>query len=560
MKAIKALAILISVLCMASKSWSVETVDIQVAYDTSSLAWLAADGRTPQAFAEAQVEKMNLVVSNSGLQSSFLFRLAGVYQGAFDCSAMSLSSILAAATEGAGAEWKALRSARDAAAADIVLMLVDPVHASSQVGDSIAMQPMVNGVRQWGLSFPQAAAWLEWFAPRAYGVCAIGAADAGYTMAHEAGHIMGAGHSELLNPAVFGPGPQLFKYSAAYMYQSADGGLYSTVMGYPTTGYADGGSYEVLPYFSSPDVRNPYTGEILGDATHDNVSTLRETCSKVAAFRKAKSGGGGRERPQPAPAPDVSFAKTQINGVLVSDGNLAGLVQFTVAKTAKGYSKVSGFIMELDGKKKAFKAVKLPVSKDGDLAVVESDFEVKGKDAVLHARLASDCTISEGSFGLGVQVVASAWGELSSDRPHFRIEDAVPVTIGGVPVLNDVTIGDTSYHLIPDGEGEPIVVNGGRWTVPAKSASVKFKRNKETKESELVIDTGADGSKTNMSALKLTYAQKTGSFKGSFTIFADMGGKLKKLKFTVTGIVAGGQGVGIAVCKQANLTLNVSVR
>ena len=77
-----------------------------------------------------------------------------------------------------------------------------------------------------------------------------------------------------------------------------------------------------------------------------------------------------------------------------------------------------------------------------------------------------------------------------------------------------------------------------------------------TQEQELIPDIGKDGTKTNLSGLKISFAKKTASFKGSFTAYAILNGKLKKFKFAVTGIVVDGIGVGQAVCKALN---NVSV-
>ena len=68
-----------------------------------------------------------------------------------------------------------------------------------------------------------------------------------------------------------------------------------------------------------------------------------------------------------------------------------------------------------------------------------------------------------------------------------------------------------------------------------------------------------DPKKPNASGLKLTYTAKTGSFKGSFTLYCNTGKKLAKYKFDVNGLVLDGVGVGRAVCKKPLLSLPVKI-
>lgn len=57
------------------------------------------------------------------------------------------------------------------------------------------------------------------------------------------------------------------------------------------------------------------------------------------------------------------------------------------------------------------------------------------------------------------------------------------------------------------------------------------------------------GETDNDSGLKLTYTAKTGSFKGSFTVYTLANGRLKKVKANVNGTFVGGEGYGAAVIK-----------
>ena len=66
-----------------------------------------------------------------------------------------------------------------------------------------------------------------------------------------------------------------------------------------------------------------------------------------------------------------------------------------------------------------------------------------------------------------------------------------------------------------------------------------------------MIDTSKGG---NLSAMKLTYTPKKGTFKGSFKVYALEGAgkatKLKKYTVKVTGVVVNGVGYGVAICKK----------
>ena len=63
-----------------------------------------------------------------------------------------------------------------------------------------------------------------------------------------------------------------------------------------------------------------------------------------------------------------------------------------------------------------------------------------------------------------------------------------------------------------------------------------------------VIDDSKAGA--NPSALKLTYTAKSGTFKGSFKVYAASGSKLKTTTVTVTGAMIDGKGYGAATVKK----------
>jgi len=53
----------------------------------------------------------------------------------------------------------------------------------------------------------------------------------------------------------------------------------------------------------------------------------------------------------------------------------------------------------------------------------------------------------------------------------------------------------------------------------------------------------------NASGLKLTFSQKDGSFKGTYSVYTFINSKLKKTKATVTGTMVGSVGFGVATIK-----------
>ena len=533
-------------------------VDILVAYDTTAVKWLADSSMAAQSFAEEQIARSNEVLANSGLKNDFDFRLAGVYQGTFshDQSKRSLQPTLTAVTDSSDSRYQAVRTERDRVNADIVVVIVDTAMTSGMLGLSNGMTPYAAKegealVRQYGLEFSQASAWLEWFAERAYCVVDISQAQSGYTFQHEVGHVMGAGHSEIISPNYDEPGPQLYRYSTAVMAQGSDGKYYASIMGYDVTGYSGSPHYEILPYFSSPNVINPETGDALGDADHDNVRTLRSTYGYVANFR------GDAITPSPSPTPNpvsVGFVakKTTITAsVRNADSEVLGLAQFVVTATKKGVSRVSGTIIGLDGKKNKMKNAKCEVFDDGDgVARVEvRNAAVKGFDGTLNITLGSDGSIS-GSMG-SYPISAASVG-ISGSTAGFWLDSPITSILGG-EVLQSVAYDGSDYPLLPYTANPEAVTLGAKWGV-AKAGKIKMVKNRTTGTSSIVPSTSA-----NLSGLKLSYQAKTGTFKGSFTAYTVVNSKLKKYKFNVTGVAIDGVGTGVAVCKKAGVTIGVTI-
>ena len=139
-----------------------------------------------------------------------------------------------------------------------------------------------------------------------------------------------------------------------------------------------------------------------------------------------------------------------------------------------------------------------------------------------------------------------------------------------------VEISDTSMFagkvlagLLP--QDVQAAAGGGKWKF-AKAASVRWTKPKngavlpeiydEVSGKGLVVDTSKG--KECLSALKLNYTPKKGSFKGSFKVYALEGEgaatKLKKYTVKVNGIVVDGVGYGMATCNKPAASWPVTVR
>ena len=83
-----------------------------------------------------------------------------------------------------------------------------------------------------------------------------------------------------------------------------------------------------------------------------------------------------------------------------------------------------------------------------------------------------------------------------------------------------------------------------------RMAGAKFDIDKagKVKLADGAVDMESAGA--NPSGLKLAYSIKSCTFKGSFSAYSLRGGKLKKTKVSVPGVVLGGKGYGTAYVKK----------
>ena len=259
-----------------------------------------------------------------------------------------------------------------------------------------------------------------------------------------------------------------------------------------------------------------------------------------------------------AGALDTSFAKAQtVDGALYRGDALAGTVQVKVGKAnRKGLVKVSATAtLIVDGKAKKVTAKAVNVMLDATERVPPVKVVFKAPIGEMAFEMAADgkFTLKNASY---LMVEATIGGTLKGgSRGTFRMDD-----------FDIVVPGELQEKLLP--KEEVFSVSNGKWTFD-KAATVKWAKPKKGAARPEIYDEGSGkglivdeaGGKINRSGLKLTYAAKTGQFKGSFKAYALQGGgspgtarptKTKLVKYTVNviGFVVDGVGYGEASCKK----------
>ncbi len=354
-------------------------VDILVAYDRRAAEWADVNGGGITNFAQVAVQKLNLAISSTDLDSTFRFRLVGVTR--VETSSSDFDAVLDAVTSGKGA-WAAVKKARDKVGADIVTVLLDTGSAYGTTGMG------------WSLKTTSFAA----FSEHAYNVCAVRSVAISHTMTHEIGHNLGAGHSEKI-AYKSERGPQLYKYSAgSYMegwFPVAEGNTrmeyrrLHTIMAYDQDGY--GNMYEEVPYFSSPNHVYELNGVAVpvGDSLHDNTRTLRNTCIAASKWRAQKVPEGSSITLPPDQEGDSSVAlwpKTtpSLIGALHFSGELM------VALTADSPDAIILYTLDGSEPRRGFATVYDGPFFLGDTALVKAVALVPGADM--------PSTVSEGMY------------------------------------------------------------------------------------------------------------------------------------------------------------------
>ena len=201
--------------------------------------------------------------------------------------------------------------------------------------------------------------------------------------------------------------------------------------------------------------------------------------------------------------------KVKLAGIMADGAKVNASAQLLIADSGEGC--VNAFIPMYTGKKGGFGFV-LWIAPDGVTATVESVSTWTSTDRKAPFTAELEC------IGAAVPAPGAAM--------TFALE-TVPA-IEGATVLSE---------FLP--KAVAAAFNGRKFTV-AKANKIKVDKSGAATRT---------GETDNDSGLKLTYMAKTGSFKGSFTVYTLANGRLKKVKANVNGTFAGGVGYGTAVIK-----------
>ena len=274
-------------------------IDVMLVFDKTAKAWVEANGYGDcKTFAEEAVTELNAGLANTGIDAAFTFRLAAVkvtsakFSGYTAARLATKAALLSGLTAKEKKLFDAVRAARDEAKADLTAFISDGFRGDAFGGGIMLTQQYWNDES------------LETFKDMAYCAVSISAIPNRYTLLHELGHLMGAGHADSIS-SILSPGPQLFDYSAG-CYFRAGGVLYATVMTSEKDGFSDEEAIR-LPFFSSPNYtmlvkdasgRLVDSGVKVGSASNDNTRTLLRTYPVVANFRVATPLGELPEDPR----------------------------------------------------------------------------------------------------------------------------------------------------------------------------------------------------------------------------------------------------------------------
>lgn len=258
---------------------------------------------------------------------------------------------------------------------------------------------------------------------------------------------------------------------------------------------------------------------------------------------------------------DNSFLRAQVvNGALYTGFTLAGSIQVKAGRinASRGTIRFTAVATLLtDGKVKKFtaKAATLALAADGTLSGTLV-FKAPINEMLFNMTADGNFTLSNASYAMSESAVG---GELYKTA-YFTFEEYDGGYANDLREFeDDERYMDVAtyerYHKIYDAfYRTPIYMNGRRWTFE-KNATVRW-ANKWGGTEWPIVPTcscpwwylNTDGGKTNVHWLRLSYAYKTGIFKGSYNIYstadndAEGNVKGKKIKANVIGIVIDGIG------------------
>ena len=213
-------------------------------------------------------------------------------------------------------------------------------------------------------------------------------------------------------------------------------------------------------------------------------------------------------------------------GVYMIAWDDAGWTGLSLTVAAKGKVKVSGTLA--DGTRVNAKSQLLVGERESAIAV---SWAKKTSSVSFLMWFCEDGSIECSNLqgGLVAMAANARDGAYLVDGAAFRIDAAAIAA----------AIPGAETELLPDG-------------LPVRMKGTKFDIDRAGRVSLLRDKSGFDLSKAgaNPSGLKLTYSIRNCTFKGGFTVYANVAGRLKKVKVTVSGVVLGRKGYGTATVKK----------
>lgn len=204
-----------------------------------------------------------------------------------------------------------------------------------------------------------------------------------------------------------------------------------------------------------------------------------------------------------------------LSGAMFSGNEVVGVVSLKVGKANRtGVFKVSGTLTTLDGKKHT---VKSGFATQGNSILTLSGIPVRDYGNLTLKLAANGFT---GTLSNGWTVRTAKVDTLPTGTLTFDLEP-YPTGVNGMPV---------KAEYLP--RGQKLSSSGTKLTVP-RAGRVSYKKG------TFAVSAGGEG---NPSGLKLMYAAKTGTLKGSFNFYTFNGQKLTRFTAKLTGVTVDGKG------------------
>ena len=235
---------------------------------------------------------------------------------------------------------------------------------------------------------------------------------------------------------------------------------------------------------------------------------------------------------------DVPKAVAVGGCVMDGAGAPSSVVELKIGRAGRKGSKINAALTGIDGKRTTFASATVDLSAGPAEFVLRKPVQAKALRLVL-GRDETGAVVFSGWWGNHVVRSAPVGGEMTKQAAFTFPEGFARELPGGV----------VTASFLP--ENEPVAMAGRRWNL-AGAAKIAYRKDRATGLFGWTVNGGkADSPKTNLSGLKLQYAPKQGTFKGSFTAYLLRDDHLRKASVKVTGVVVGGVGYGQAAVLKA---------